>query len=149
MPIKFLIFFVKIFNEDTSNTEVLSTYFLPKISQGFDNKDNYSNNNAFHYHRHIGDDLATGISDQIAFLVNLDWNHWELIIIDFRTQVILYGDSLGYAMSASMHNVLTWWTQLHSSANFTIKKLPIIIQDNSFSCGLLGLELTGSVPHWC
>lgn len=120
-----------------SNIEVLSTYFLPKISQGFNDNDRYSNNNTFHLYRRIGDDLATGISDQIAFLVNLDRNHWVSVIIDFRKQKILYGDSLGHAISASMQDILTWWTRFHSNANFTIEKLPITIQEDSFSCGLL------------
>ena len=55
------------------NIEVLSTYFFPKISQGFDDKDKYMNNNTFNFNRRIGDDLVsvvTGISDQIAFLIN-------------------------------------------------------------------------------
>jgi hypothetical protein len=120
-----------------SNIEVLTTYFLPKISQGFNDKDKYSNDNSFHFHRRIGDDLAAGISDQIAFLINLDRNHWVSVIIDFRKQEILYGDSLGQVMSTSTQNVLTWWTQLHVNTRFTIKKLPITIQDDSFSCGLL------------
>jgi len=120
-----------------SKVEVLSTYFFPKISQGFDDKDKYSNNNTFHFNRRIGDDLAAGISDQITFLINLDRNHRVSVIIDFCKQEILYGDSLGYAMSASTQNILTWWTQFHSNANFTIKKLPITIQNDSFSCGLL------------
>jgi hypothetical protein len=122
-----------------SKIEVLSTYFFPKISQGFDDKNKYSNHNTFqvHFNRRIGDDLAAGISDQITFLVNLDRNHWVSVIIDFRKQEILYGDSLGYAMSTSTQNILTWWTQFHSNANFMIRKLPITIQDDSFSCGLL------------
>jgi Ulp1 family protease catalytic subunit len=122
-----------------SNAEILSTYFLAKISQGFDDKDKYLNNNSFHYYRCIGDDLAAGISDQIAFLVNLDRNHWVSVIIDFRKQEILYGDSLGHAMTASTQRILTWWTRFHSNTidNFTIKKLQITIQDDSFSCGLL------------
>lgn len=39
-----------------SKVEVLSTYF--------------------YFYRRIGDELSAGISDQIAFLVNLDRNHW-------------------------------------------------------------------------
>jgi hypothetical protein len=120
-----------------SKVEVLSTYFFPKISQGFDDKDKYANNNTFHFNRRIGDDLMAGISDQITFLVNLNRNHWVSVIIDFRKQEILYGDSLGCAMSASTQNILIWWTQFHSNASFTIKKLPITLQDDSFSCGLL------------
>ena len=120
-----------------SNIKVLSTYLLSKISQGFNDKDKYSNDKTFHFYRHIGDDLAAGTSHQIVFLVNLDRNHWISVIVDFHKQEILYGDSLGHTISASTQNVLTWWTQFHSNANFTIKKLPITIQNNSFSCGLL------------
>ena len=78
-----------------------------------------------------------GISDQIAFLVNLDRNHWVSVIIDFQNHEILYGNSLGNAMSASTQNILTWWTQFHSNMNFTISKLLITIQEDNFSCRLL------------
>jgi hypothetical protein len=120
-----------------TDIEILSTYFYNKISRGFDNRDQYTQDKSFHVHCRLGNDLAVGISNEIAFLVNLNQNHWVSVIVNFRQHEILYGDSLGPPISLPMKNTLLWWTRHHTDINFTLSKLPITIQGDSFSCGLL------------
>lgn len=81
--------------------------------------------------------MATGIRDQLAFLVNVNHNHWVAIVLDFPKAVIWYGDSLGGKFNQNIMQVLDWWTHLHSGKTFIHKKLPITLQDDNHSCGLL------------
>jgi hypothetical protein len=85
----------------------------------------------------MGHMLATGTLDLLAFLANLNQNHWVAVVLDFRKDIFWYGDSLGGKIPSSMEESLKWWTTFHSGKNFTIKKLTITIQKDFFSCGLL------------
>lgn len=120
-----------------STIEVAHTFFYAKISQGLDDVEKYTSHSSFRVYRHMGHMLATGALDQLAFLANLNQNHWVAVVLDFKNSIIWYGDSLGGKIPSSMGENLKWWTKFHSSKDFTIKKLTITIQKDFFSCCLL------------
>jgi len=118
--------------------KVASTYFYSKISLAFDEREGYGTNQTYRTHRQIGEDLENGAINQLAFLANLDRNHWIAVIIDAQTRRIYFGDSLGLEISKAVWDVLDWWTGFHNSGEpFTLERLPITIQQDSFSCGVL------------
>jgi Ulp1 family protease catalytic subunit len=120
-----------------SAIEVANTYFYAKISQGFEDVARYTSHSSFQVYRHMGHMLATGALDLLAFLANLNRNHWVAVVLDFKKDIIWYGDSLGGKIPTSMEKILKWWTKFHSSKDFTVKKLTITIQKDFFSCCLL------------
>jgi len=119
------------------SVEIQSTWFFEKLATGCDEQARYISESSFRYHRHLGHSLATGIYDRVGTLVNFRRNHWVPVVIDFRKQEILYGDSLGAPAPQRVKLVLTWWTQFHSGDVFTYRNLDITLQNDSFSCGLL------------
>ena len=83
------------------------------------------------------EELATGVYDVFATIVNLNNNHWVSIVVDFKASKILYGDSMGGAIDENVEEILTWWTYHHTGVTFTKIYLPITRQRDGFSCGLL------------
>jgi hypothetical protein len=120
-----------------SAIEVANTYFYAKISQGYEDVEKYTSHSSFRVYRHMGHMLATGALDLLAFLANLNQNHWVAVVLDFKNGIIWYGDSLGEKIPSSMEKNLKWWTKFHSGKDFTVKKLIITIQKDSFLCCLL------------
>ena len=122
-----------------SAIEVANTYFYVKISGGFKDVEKYTSHSSFWVYRHMGHMLVTGTLDFLAFLTNLNQNHWVPVVLamDFKKNIIWYGDSLGGKIPSSMEKNLKWWTKFHSSKDFTIEKLPITIQEDFFSYCLL------------
>ncbi|PPR08056.1 hypothetical protein CVT24_010855 [Panaeolus cyanescens] len=80
---------------------------------------------------------------QLAFVFNINGNHWVACVIDFRQAEILFGDSLqspaysGTLASAPYIQTLLWWSHQHSSKRFTVSQLPITRQTDGASCGIL------------
>ena len=85
----------------------------------------------------MGHMLATGTLDSLAFLANFNQNHWVAVVLEFKNDIIWYGDSLGGKIPLSMEKNIKWWTKFHSGKDFTVKKLTITIQKDFFSCCLL------------
>lgn len=123
-----------------STTEIASTWFCEKIKLAYEAPETYTTNSSFRLYHHIGDGLETGRQDQCGFLVNLNWNHWVAVVLDFWTRKIWYGDSLGEQMPETVKKVLEWWTYFHSGEQFTHQQLPVTIQKDSFSCCLLAWD---------
>ena len=97
----------------------------------------YTSHSSFWVYQHMGHMLATGTLDLLAFLTNLKQNHWVPVVLDFKNDIIWYGNLLGGKIPSSMEKNLKWWTKFHSGEDFTIEKLPITIQEDFFSCCLL------------
>ena len=120
-----------------SAIEIANTYFYAKISQGSEYVEKYTSHTSFRVYQHMGHMLATGTLDSLAFLANLNQNHWVAVVLEFKNDIIWYGDSLGGKIPLSMEKNLKWWTKFHSGKDFTVKKLTITIQKDFFSCCLL------------
>jgi len=127
----------KIQLKNQSAIEIASTWFYKKIKSGYGAPESYTTNTSFRLYHHIGNSLKTGRQGQCGFLINLDQNHWVVVVLDFRTREIWYGDSLGQQIPETVKKVLAWWTYYHSGKQFTHQPLPVTIQKDSFSCCLL------------
>ncbi|KAF6746487.1 hypothetical protein DFP72DRAFT_823076 [Ephemerocybe angulata] len=97
--------------------------------------------------RNLGEELSSGISDCLGFVINLDNTHWVACVLDFRAAEILYGDSFQQPIRRAHRDVLLWWTKLHCpelEGEFAVKPLPITFQTDSFSCGVLASNALAS-----
>ncbi|KAJ7763024.1 hypothetical protein B0H16DRAFT_1311389, partial [Mycena metata] len=65
--------------------------------------------------------------------------HWTAIIVDVAERRFYYGD--GYGFRAEMPEKLLaayrWWLGHHTSMDFSVGDLPIAMQTDAFSCGML------------
>jgi hypothetical protein len=119
-----------------SSTNVTYTYFFQVLSQ-LHRDGTYDEDKGAAWVRRQSEELATGVYDIFATIVNLDNNHWVPIVVDFKASKILYGDSMGGAIDDNVEEILTWWTYHHTGVTFTKTYLPITRQRDGFSCGLL------------
>ncbi|KAG2362564.1 hypothetical protein BDR07DRAFT_1222869, partial [Suillus spraguei] len=87
----------------------------------------------------IGHALSSGLRRQVAFLVNINDDHWVAVILDFKHDLILLGDSLDQSKCV-MKDVLECWTKHHSGCQFTVQPLAITHQQDTFLCGLLSFN---------
>jgi hypothetical protein len=97
----------------------------------------YESSRYFAQARETGQAMASGLGGSIAFLMNVNGNHWAAVVIDFESWIIFYGDSLHEKPSSEVLAVLNWWTYHHTGQQFTRRSLAITQQQDGFSCGLL------------
>ncbi|KAF8805769.1 hypothetical protein BYT27DRAFT_7103724, partial [Phlegmacium glaucopus] len=122
--------------------EIGSTWFYEKIKLAYKAPEHYTTDGSFRLYHHIGNGLERGRRDQFGFLVNLNWNHWVAVVLDFWMGEIWYGDSLEQQIPETVKKVLEWWTYFHRGKQFTHQSLPVIIQKDSFSCCLLAWNVS-------
>ena len=89
--------------------------------------------------------IASGKTKTIGGLYNLNRNHWISIVIDGSQDVILVGDSLHSNANALVIGAISWWTHRHTNRHFRTGTLPITMQMDTFSCGLLSFN---SLAHF-
>jgi hypothetical protein len=121
--------------------KIENTYFygfLQKAYKTHQTKE-YETNKYFIRACKIGHALFSGLRRQVAFLVNINGNHWVAVILDFKHDLILLGDLLDQNKHA-MTDILEWWTEHHSGCQFTVQPLAITHQQDIFSCGLLSFN---------
>ncbi|KAG1778132.1 hypothetical protein EV702DRAFT_968606 [Suillus placidus] len=121
--------------------EIENTYFygfLQKAYKTCQTKE-YEEDKYFIHAHEIGHALSSGLRRQVAFLVNINDNHWVAVILDFVHDLILLGDSLDQNKHV-MKDILEWWTKHHSGRQFTVQPLAITCQQDIFSCGLLSFN---------
>jgi hypothetical protein len=114
-------------------TEIMSTYFIPSLEQAFLN---WKSRHKGSLHQ-LGKSLAKGNQRYIGTIVNSYKTHWVAIILDFGTQTIWHGDSLGWKMEPHTKTVLEWWTFTYTNIRFSHRQMPITHQEDTISCGLL------------
>jgi hypothetical protein len=123
-----------IIDSDHSSTTIIQpTYFIPALLQAYHRKTNHRNGALYRQ----GQSLALGTQTCLATIMNYKGTHWVALVLDFCTHTIWHGDSLGWTMDIKLKTVLEWWTREHTSVPFMYKSLPIMHQDDAFSCGLL------------
>ena len=62
----------------------------------------------------MGHSLATGASNQLGLLINLERTHWVAAVVNVMVDVIWYGDSLDKGIPESVKDMLGWWTRFHT-----------------------------------
>jgi len=122
-----------------------NTWFYDKLCQAHRNGDDcYSPDKAYWQYQHKGHSLATGSTDQLGSLINIEHKHWVAAVVEVTVDVIWYGDLLNKGISESTKDVLGWWTRFNTGWAFTFKEMSISLQVDWFLCCLLpcnGLEV--------
>jgi Ulp1 protease family, C-terminal catalytic domain len=90
------------------NYFIENTAFMTLLSGAYHNKDEYQTEHLYGWMRKRGEDLASGRKRYLATVANQDNVHWVALVVDFVTQELLYGDSFGHPISASMLAVINW-----------------------------------------
>lgn len=114
-----------------------NTAFLTLLTVASQNQQEYNSSQAYKWIRNRGKDLASGQKHYLATIVNQDNVHWTALILDFKTEAILFGDSYRKPMPPGLQLVLEWWIQHHTGRQFTYENLTITRQTDHFSCGML------------
>ena len=109
------------------------------LELAYANRENYETH-AYNWIRKHGEELASGTKRYLATIVNKDNVHWTAIILDFKEQTILHGDSFGHSIATHLHEVFSWWIGHHTGKQFTYRTLPIATQHDSFSCGMMAWD---------
>src|SRR6266704_3406686 len=61
-------------------------------------------------------------------------NHWVAVVLDGQNRRILFGDSLGYQLHATILAMLDWWLRPAFEQPFSIYELQYNRQAGSWSC---------------
>lgn len=117
--------------------ELPTIFFLPKLQEAFHDQDRYMTEKHYRWLRGYGQRFGTGVSEQLALLANINSDHWVALALDFKLDIIWYGDSMGNIIGDELREVLDWWIYLHTGRTFNYEHLPITRQRDGWSCGLL------------
>lgn len=97
----------------------------------------YNVDRAFTKLRELGKALANGSLTQIIIPLNIASVHWALFLVDATTQLIQYGDSLGWSIPQEDVNRLNNWLHQHGFHSFKIGPLlPHGRQLDNYSCSV-------------
>jgi hypothetical protein len=100
----------------------------------------YHFDKAFTRLHYLGDSLHDGTIQRVIFPVNIANVHWAIVSVDASTQMILYGDSLGWSMPSSYVDAIRRWLKNHGFAPFDKGSLSHGEQTDSFSCAIAALN---------
>ena len=67
----------------------------------------------------LGKNLGNGTCDKLAFMANINNNHWVAVVLDPEQRSIWHGDSFGAPMDTELQVMLKWWTYTHFSLSVT------------------------------
>ena len=115
--------------------------FMAKLGQAHLDADNYTTDQGYRWIAKIGQRLASGETNQLALVANVNENHWVAILVDINTHAILYGNSLQHDKNpAKLMNALQWWLYYHFAEPFHVKPLPITAQQDGHNCGIFAWQ---------
>ena len=117
--------------------EIESVWFLPMLRKGYQDQEEYMTHTSYRWLRGRGQAFGTGTHEQLAFIGLVGGNHWVAVVIDFKEGTVYYGDSLGEKISSALRAILDWWIHLHTNGQFNHCGLPITLQQDGYSCGIL------------
>jgi hypothetical protein len=130
----------------TIKIEIEGPYFYSYLKSAFEAGElKYKDSASFSRARGLGEVLQSGQHTSIGFIMNVNSNHWVATVVDFAEHRILYGDSLGQVPENEHISTIQWWAQYHSGTQFTVTELPIPLQQDLFSCGILAF---GALTHF-
>ncbi|KAF8235774.1 hypothetical protein L208DRAFT_1422280 [Tricholoma matsutake] len=119
-------------------THMLDLLRCDVIWQGLSQRvEKYTSHRSYRWICGQGQALGMGAHKQLVSIRNVGKNHWIALVMDFTQGTVFYGDSLGKKISDNLHEVLDWWTHLHTGNLFDYCDLPITYQQDNYSCGLL------------
>jgi hypothetical protein len=117
--------------------EIKSVWFLTMLRKGYEEQEQYMTHTSYRWLRALGQAFGTGTREQLAFIGLVGGNHWIAVVIDFKEGTVYYGDSLGEGINSSLRAILDWWIHLHTNGQFDHRNLPITLQQDGYSCGIL------------
>ncbi|THH14089.1 hypothetical protein EUX98_g9651 [Antrodiella citrinella] len=96
----------------------------------------------------VGTSLQCGRLRSIGGIFHVNNNHWVALVADVEEKIIYYGDSLDYSTSSAYDYVagkvhaqaVAWWLGVHGIDGMLFDRLPISLQDDGYSCGLMSLN---------
>ena len=121
----------------SKSIEIQLVWFLPLLRKGYQDQDEFMTHTSYWWLRQQGQAFGTGAGEQLAFVGLVGGNHWVAVVIDFKEGTVYYGDSLGERISSALREILDWWIHLHTNGQFNHNNLPITLQQDGYSCGLL------------
>lgn len=85
-------------------------------------------------------DLAGRSIESISILCPININHWVALIVNQREKKVFYGDPVGSALPAVLHQAIDWWLQNHFAKSFIWVWLSCTHRHDSYSCGVLAVN---------
>ena len=83
---------------NSDNVFIENTAFLTLLTVASCNQQDYNSSKAYEWIRTWGRDLASGQNHYLATIINQDNVHWTVLLLDFKTGTILFGDSYRNSM---------------------------------------------------
>jgi hypothetical protein len=120
-------------NADSNKIDIKLTYFTQGLCMAFSRQAKASGKLRMRYK---SEPVLEGTM-YLGTIANCWENHWVAVVVDFHTQTIWHGDSLGWEIEPQLKGALEWWTSQQTSKAFMHRTLPITRQIDGFSCGLL------------
>jgi hypothetical protein len=121
----------------SSNADIENTQFPPKLLEAYGSHKSYATALLFRWLHATGEIFASQKCRKLGMITNVNQNHWVAVVLDFKNQEILYGDSFRHKPDENLMAALRWWTHYHSRHAFKTINLPISYQLDGYSCGLL------------
>jgi hypothetical protein len=122
------------YSDDSMCITIKPTHFIWSLSRAFSRRQDRPRKGYLH---RISQLLGSGVMTHVACITNCKGVHWVTLVIDFMTQSIWHGDSLGWELETDVMKALEWWISGYSSVSFAHRTLPITHQSDTQSCGLL------------
>jgi len=135
---------LEINRKQAGSVQIGNVFFTTHLKEIHKNASTYTASKEYEWLCRMGQEFATGIYDTYATISNINQNHWIALIIDFRSSIIYYGDSIGGIINDDLEAALTWWTNYHTGNWFPTKTLPITRQRDGHSCGILAWNAIAS-----
>jgi hypothetical protein len=121
-----------------------STQFFTKLKSAHRKHSEYQNNPTAQEFRWVhgqGQRFRNGLHNLLGMIVNIGNQHWVVIIVDFKTDIIWHGDLMGNSIKLEICEAILWWIHIHTGHCFDIKDLPITRQRDGYLCGLLAWNM--------
>ncbi|KAF8185250.1 hypothetical protein K438DRAFT_1765899 [Mycena galopus ATCC 62051] len=118
---------------------------LNKLRTAFAKRDqeDYQQSPSTRWLRSFGEDVF-GRGERLITIAHLgDHNkmkHWVSIELHGGKRELRYADSLGSVIPRSLRDIYEWWTNKHTKILVEFGSLPIAIQSDGHSCGMLALN---------
>ncbi|KAJ7824919.1 hypothetical protein B0H13DRAFT_1918890 [Mycena leptocephala] len=129
--------------ELVKNTRVWGTALIPKILEAYRaaERGTYWTARDWRWIRDIADDL---VQNRAALITSAhlgpvtDEPHWVAMVFDCRDKpVVRYGDSFKTPIPEDLLAACHWWLSQHTPTLAGLVDLPIAIQEDGHSCGML------------
>ncbi|KAJ7695554.1 hypothetical protein B0H14DRAFT_2418745, partial [Mycena olivaceomarginata] len=123
--------------DESSPDTIPITFFAHTLSRGFYNPEAYRTGREWRWVRRLGDAFATGQRKRFGTIANINENHWVAIAFNCEEKVIYYGDPMGGAVPKHVRDHYNWWIYEHLGEEYCWKDLPMPLQRDLHSCGIL------------